>query len=221
MHSCYLEVEAGLLDSGVLSGTAYPSDSCTVILFVIVADLESQLEIVSEVPGESIRFSSDGRLLHSPSLVRTAGTRDAEKTRKDVRRGRRAGPCDVREVRLLRESQAAQRYRRLRTLLGARAGTSSTPSAGHASSRGHIEERCASPATSRLCQSTCKVSYSSGRTQEPTITGERVRSGHGLGNNGNEVHLGLRRRIRRGRAPAARRPRLGSAFYASVTDTLE
>ena len=44
------------------SGTAHPSDSCVVVFTEIDADLESQLEIVSEVPGESIGFSSDGRL---------------------------------------------------------------------------------------------------------------------------------------------------------------
>ena len=36
---------------------------------------------------------------------------------------------------------------------------------------------------------------------------EEVQSGYGSGNNGNEVHRGLRRRIRRRRAPAAGQPR--------------
>ena len=44
------------------SGTAHPSDSCVVVFTKIDADLESQLEIVSEIPAESIGFSSDGRL---------------------------------------------------------------------------------------------------------------------------------------------------------------
>ena len=47
---------------GEPSGTAHPSDSCAVVFIEVDADLESQLEIVSEVPGESIGFSSDGRL---------------------------------------------------------------------------------------------------------------------------------------------------------------
>ena len=63
---------AALFDSGGLSGTAYPSEHCTLVLLEITADLESQLEIVSDVPGESIRFSSDARLLRLPSLVCTA-----------------------------------------------------------------------------------------------------------------------------------------------------
>ena len=54
-----------------LTGVAHPSDSCAVVFTEIAADLEIQLEIVSEVPGESIGFSSDGRLAHIPSLVRT------------------------------------------------------------------------------------------------------------------------------------------------------
>ena len=40
--------------------------------FEIAADLESQLESVSEVPGESIGFSSERRLPQIPSLVRSA-----------------------------------------------------------------------------------------------------------------------------------------------------
>ena len=54
------------------SGTAHPSDCCAVVFFEIAADLESQLEIVSEVPEGSVRFSPDGWLPHLPSLVRTA-----------------------------------------------------------------------------------------------------------------------------------------------------
>ena len=58
--------------TGGPSGSAHLSVSCAVVLIMIAADLESQLEIVSEVPRESIRFSPDGRLPHIPSLVRTA-----------------------------------------------------------------------------------------------------------------------------------------------------
>ena len=55
------------------SGTAHPSDSCAVVFFTQTAsDFESQLEVVSEVPGGSIGFSSDGRPPHFPSLVRIA-----------------------------------------------------------------------------------------------------------------------------------------------------
>ena len=54
-----------------LSGTA-PSDYRKVTIIDIAADLESQQEIVSEVPEGSILFSSDGRLSHLPSLARSA-----------------------------------------------------------------------------------------------------------------------------------------------------
>ena len=54
------------------SGAAHPSDSCAVVFIEIAADLEGQLEIVSEVPEGSVRLSPDGRLPHMPSLVRTA-----------------------------------------------------------------------------------------------------------------------------------------------------
>ena len=60
------------LELEALSGAASLSDSCTVVLIEVAAAPESQLEIVSEVPGDSIRFSSDGRVLHLPSLVRIA-----------------------------------------------------------------------------------------------------------------------------------------------------
>ena len=115
-----------MLDSGVLSGTAYPSDSCTVILFVIVADLESQLEIVSEVPGESIRFSSR-RTVATQSVVgshcwneRCRENEERCTPRKKSRRLRCWGsPAASRKS----SSSALQEAR---TLLGARAGTSST-----------------------------------------------------------------------------------------------
>ena len=64
-----LEIEACLLDSEVV---AHPSDSCVVVFIEIAADLEGQLDIISEVPEVPIRFSPDGRLPHTPSLVRTA-----------------------------------------------------------------------------------------------------------------------------------------------------
>ena len=51
---------------------AHPSGSCTVVLVEIAADLEDQLDIISEVPEGSIRFSPDVRQPHTPSLVRTA-----------------------------------------------------------------------------------------------------------------------------------------------------
>ena len=43
-----------------------------VVFIEIAAELESQLEIVSEVPRKSIGFFPDGRLPHVPSLVRSA-----------------------------------------------------------------------------------------------------------------------------------------------------
>ena len=54
------------------SGAAHPSDSCAVVFTEIAVDLEGQLEMVSEVPEGFIRFSPDGRLPHTPSLIRTA-----------------------------------------------------------------------------------------------------------------------------------------------------
>ena len=79
------------------SGAAHPSVSCAMVFIKIAADLESQLEIVSEVRGESIGFSSDGRWsapLH--------GTGDAAESRlcavPSQLRGR-TGPCDVGDFR--------------------------------------------------------------------------------------------------------------------------
>ena len=85
-----LELEAALLDSGGLSGSAYPSDSCTVVLIEITADLESQVEIVSKVPGnpsESLQTDYTSRLWFAES-------------KKDVRcpfpgPRKRCRPCDV------------------------------------------------------------------------------------------------------------------------------
>ena len=97
---------------GGLSRTAYPSDSCTVVLIEIAADLESQLEIVSEVPGDSIRFSSEGRLL------------------KALRSW---------EARLLRESQVKQlSATRGSHSAWSRCRHQSHPSARHANSRGSL-----------------------------------------------------------------------------------
>ena len=42
------------------------------VCFKIASDLEGQLDTISEVPEQSIRFSPDGRLPHTPSLVRFA-----------------------------------------------------------------------------------------------------------------------------------------------------
>ena len=64
--------DVDVLLTGGPSGSAHPSDSCAVVFIEIAADLVSQPEIVSEIPGESIGFSSDGPLPHIPSLVRTA-----------------------------------------------------------------------------------------------------------------------------------------------------
>ena len=72
------------------------------VLIEIAAALESQLKIVSEVSGDALRFSSDGRLLHLPSLVRTAawddrcsGVEGKIYAVPSWVRGRSAGPCDV------------------------------------------------------------------------------------------------------------------------------
>ena len=62
------------------------------------------------------------------------------------------------------------------------------------------------------CRSTCEVDYSSVQAQKRTDTGGRVRSGSGCDNNETRAHRSYqRRRIRRGRAPAARRPCSGGA----------
>ena len=53
------------------SGAAHPSDSCGIVI-EIAADLESQLEIISEVPAGVTWFSPDGRLSHIPSIVWSA-----------------------------------------------------------------------------------------------------------------------------------------------------
>ena len=58
------------------SGVAHPSDSCLVVFIEIASDLEGQLDIISEVPEGSVRFSPDGRLPHTPSLVRLAAWDD-------------------------------------------------------------------------------------------------------------------------------------------------
>ena len=68
-----------------------------------------------------------------------------------------------------------------------------------------------------------EVDYKSGKGQHRTLTGGKVQSGSGCGNNGNGAHRGFqRRRTRRGRAPAAGAvmPRW-NAFFASVTRTLD
>ena len=138
-------------------------------------------------------------------------------------RGRRAGPGDV------GKSRCFAKVKQISATRGSHSAWSgcrhqSHPFARHADSHGHIKERCASPPTSRPCRNTCKVGHSSGRTQELTITRERVQSGYGSGNNGNEVHRGLRRRIRRWRrrTPPTGRPRPDAAHSAHpITNTPE
>ena len=53
-------------------GAAHPSDSCGIGFIETAADLESQVDIISEVPKGSIRFSPDGRPPHILSLIRAA-----------------------------------------------------------------------------------------------------------------------------------------------------
>ena len=50
------------------AGTVHYTDSC-VVVFEIAADLEGQLEIITDVPAGATCFSPDGRLPHIPSLV--------------------------------------------------------------------------------------------------------------------------------------------------------
>ena len=51
--------------AGSTTRSACPTEPWTLILVEIAADLESQLEIAADVPGESDRFSLDGRLVHA------------------------------------------------------------------------------------------------------------------------------------------------------------
>ena len=157
---------------------------------------ESQLEMFSKVPGESVRFSSYGRF-STRSVVGShcCMGREMHRSRRkmcavpSLVRGRRAASAMLGSSAVLRKSSSPALHE-ARTLLGASAGIS----------------RSRPPVTPTRAVT---PKYGTGRTQELTITGERVRSGYGSGNNGNEVYRGLRRRIRRDRAPAARRPRSG------------
>ena len=78
------EAVAGVWIWGCREATSFPSQldrqelhilrtlSCPVVFIEIASDLEGQLDIISEVPEGSVRFSPDGRLPHTPSLVRLA-----------------------------------------------------------------------------------------------------------------------------------------------------
>ena len=61
------EVVAPLADGP--SGVAHPSDSCVVVFIELAADLEGQLDIISEVPEVTIRFSPDGRRIGDCSEI--------------------------------------------------------------------------------------------------------------------------------------------------------
>ena len=135
------------------SGTAYPSDSCAGGSF---RGSGASRKIVSGVPGEFIRFSPDGQLPHTPSLVRTPASSER---------------CS-----------------------GGSVAVSS-------------KKRCTCPPTPRPCRSACEIDNSSGKARKRTLSGGRVWSGSGCGNNEAGVHRGFqRRRIRRRRAPTAGRP---------------
>ena len=112
------------------------------------------------------------------------------------------------------ESQAAQRHTRLALCLEP-VRHQSHPSPCQANSRGPTKKRCASPPIFRPCRSTCKAGFSAGQIQKRTLTGGRVRSGSGSGDNRGGVHQGSqRRRIRRERGPATERPCPGAAHSA-------
>ena len=204
-------LDGNIEHSGGLSGTGSPSDSCTVVLTEIAAAFDSQLELVSGVRQDSIRFSSDGRLSCPPSFVLTLyWTRDAAESRKE-KRCPLPGPRKNRKPLRCRSIRNFAKVQQLGAARGSHSAWSrphSHPLGRHTTSRTHIKERCTSPKTSRPCLSTCKFGYSSGRPQDLTITAERVRSGYGSSKNGNKVQRGSPRRwIRRERAPATWRPR--------------
>ena len=79
-------------------------------------------------------------------------------------------------------------------------------------SRSLITRPCARAPTFRPVGVLAKVDCSSGQAQTRTLTGGRVRSGSGCGNNETGVQRGFqRRRIRKRRAAVARRPCSGGA----------
>ena len=59
------------LTDGLL-GAAHPSDLCAMVLLEIASELDGQLEVVTEVPEDTLGFSQYGRLPHIPSLIRIA-----------------------------------------------------------------------------------------------------------------------------------------------------
>ena len=61
----------GQTDPEPRTGTGHPTESCGVIFIKVPAEFEGQPELVAEVPGKFIRFSPDGRPLHTLSLSRT------------------------------------------------------------------------------------------------------------------------------------------------------
>ena len=127
-------LDGNIEHSGGLSGTGSPSDSCTVVLTEIAAAVESQLELVSGVREDSIRFSSDGRLSCPPSFVLTfSWTRDAAESRKVFRcllpgPRKNCKPLRCRSIRRLCESQAARRCTRLPLCLEPASVASACPS---------------------------------------------------------------------------------------------
>ena len=54
------------------SGTAHDSASCVFVFIKVAADLESQLEMITNVPTGATWFAPDGRLSYTPSPVRAA-----------------------------------------------------------------------------------------------------------------------------------------------------
>ena len=171
-----------MLDSGGLSGTASPSDSCTVILVGIAAFLESQLEIVSAVPSRV--------------------------------RGRRAGSGEVGKSGCSAKVNNSAPHE-ARTLLEAVAGTSRTHSpttpTRAITSKSDVPPR--QPLD--LAEELAKLTDVLDEPRNSQSVEKRVQSGYGSGNKRNEVHRGLRRRIRRKRATTPR----CSTFCTPITKT--
>ena len=65
-------------------------------VFKISADLDSQLENVSEIPGEFIQFSQDERPLHTTSWVHSTASTHAIKSQGDAPADQPFDPVGVR-----------------------------------------------------------------------------------------------------------------------------
>ena len=124
----YCSNRAGFARPGGSSGTAYPSDSCAVVLIEIAADLESQLEIVSKVPRD-LQTDDYCTFRRSTGLLQRA--RDATKSRKDVQLSHPRSAEEEQALAMMGSPAASRKSsssapQEGRTPLGASAGISRT-----------------------------------------------------------------------------------------------